>query len=370
MIRGRRARDPHEAGEQAADGDLPAVRRGLTISHHAYHASPSARGRPRPQRLGTYARAPRASPDRPRRALPPRGGLPPERAARLRRRRVPGAAAHPPAAATRRRRGSPCWAASPPDGTRSRSSPIACGWWRTARAIPRIAEERIERPLFIVGLPRTGSTLLHHLLAQDPASRVAQAWEVMSPSPPPERARYETDPRIAQAERQLRWLDCPRPRLQGHPPPGRPAGPGMHRHHGLHVPEPALPHDVSRAHLPGVAGAPGSASGLRVPPARAPASAVAGARRPLGPQGAVAPLGLRGPLRHLSRRPHRPDASRSPHRAGLGGQPHRRPPGRLHGRAGPRGDRPRGDPALGDGSRAGHAGPPQRSPCRPSGSST
>ena len=72
---------------------------------------------------------------------------------------------------------------------------------------PGIAEERIERPLFIVGLPRTGSTLLHHLLAQDPASRVARAWEVMSPSPPPERARYETDPRIAQAERQLRWLD-------------------------------------------------------------------------------------------------------------------------------------------------------------------
>jgi hypothetical protein len=72
---------------------------------------------------------------------------------------------------------------------------------------PGIAEERIERPLFIVGLPRTGSTLLHHLLAQDPRSRVAQAWEVMMPSPPPERARYETDPRIREAERQLRWLD-------------------------------------------------------------------------------------------------------------------------------------------------------------------
>jgi len=72
---------------------------------------------------------------------------------------------------------------------------------------PGIADERIRQPLFIVGLPRTGSTLLHHLLAQDPASRVAQAWEVMAPSPPPERARYETDPRIREAERQLRWLD-------------------------------------------------------------------------------------------------------------------------------------------------------------------
>jgi hypothetical protein len=72
---------------------------------------------------------------------------------------------------------------------------------------PAIAEETIRRPLFIVGLPRTGSTLLHHLLAQDSGSRVLQAWEVMFPSPPPERARYETDPRIGQAARQLRWLD-------------------------------------------------------------------------------------------------------------------------------------------------------------------
>ncbi len=75
------------------------------------------------------------------------------------------------------------------------------------RRHPGIAEQRIRRPLFIVGLPRTGSTMLHHLLAQDPASRTAQAWEVMTPSPPPERQRYETDVRIAHADRELRWLD-------------------------------------------------------------------------------------------------------------------------------------------------------------------
>ena len=72
---------------------------------------------------------------------------------------------------------------------------------------PGIGAEEIRRPLFIVGLPRTGSTLLHHLLAQDPGSRVAQAWEVMYPSPPPTRERYEIDPRIARAARQLKWLD-------------------------------------------------------------------------------------------------------------------------------------------------------------------
>jgi hypothetical protein len=73
---------------------------------------------------------------------------------------------------------------------------------------PEIGAQEVPRPLFIVGLPRTGSTLLHHLLAQDPASRVAQAWEVMSPSPPPEARTYRTDPRIAKAARQLAWFDA------------------------------------------------------------------------------------------------------------------------------------------------------------------
>src|SRR5262245_57791010 len=72
---------------------------------------------------------------------------------------------------------------------------------------PGIAAEVIRRPLFVVGLPRTGSTLLHHLLAQDPLARVARAWEVMEPSPPPERGRDATDPRIARAARRLRWFD-------------------------------------------------------------------------------------------------------------------------------------------------------------------
>jgi hypothetical protein len=72
---------------------------------------------------------------------------------------------------------------------------------------PQIAAEHIVAPIFIVGLPRTGSTLLHHLLAQDPDTRAAQAWEVMYPSPPPTRETYGTDPRIERARKQLRWLD-------------------------------------------------------------------------------------------------------------------------------------------------------------------
>lgn len=72
---------------------------------------------------------------------------------------------------------------------------------------PETAEQTIRRPLFITGLPRTGSTLLHALLAQDVSARAPQIWEVMHPSPSPERASYSHDPRIARATRELKWLD-------------------------------------------------------------------------------------------------------------------------------------------------------------------
>ncbi|MGA9756026.1 MAG: sulfotransferase [Desulfobaccales bacterium] len=75
------------------------------------------------------------------------------------------------------------------------------------RRHPGIAAEVIRRPLFITGLPRSGTTFLHALLAQDPAHRAPQVWEVMHPSPPPEKASYATDPRIATTDRQLKWVD-------------------------------------------------------------------------------------------------------------------------------------------------------------------
>ncbi len=63
---------------------------------------------------------------------------------------------------------------------------------------PEIASEQIQRPVFIVGLPRTGTTALHHLLNQDAANRTLRLWEAQNPVPPPETASYRSDPRIAQ----------------------------------------------------------------------------------------------------------------------------------------------------------------------------
>ena len=65
---------------------------------------------------------------------------------------------------------------------------------------PEISEEKIVKPVFIIGLPRTGTTILHDILGQDPNSRVPMTWECMFPSPPPQRETFISDPRIAQCQ--------------------------------------------------------------------------------------------------------------------------------------------------------------------------
>ena len=65
---------------------------------------------------------------------------------------------------------------------------------------PEILEEKIERPVVIVGLPRTGTTVTYDLLALDPAARAPRNWEFAMPWPAPEIATWNTDPRIAQLD--------------------------------------------------------------------------------------------------------------------------------------------------------------------------
>jgi len=77
----------------------------------------------------------------------------------------------------------------------------------TCRRHPEIAAESVRAPIVVVGLPRTGTTVLHALLAQDPENRVPMTWEVMHPWPAPERVTYDTDPRIAQVERHFAGVD-------------------------------------------------------------------------------------------------------------------------------------------------------------------
>jgi hypothetical protein len=79
---------------------------------------------------------------------------------------------------------------------------------------PEIDEQEIDAPLMILGLPRTGSTATHCLLGEDPDVRVMRNWECLSPTPPPERATYETDPRIAMADAVMARRDRDTPRMK------------------------------------------------------------------------------------------------------------------------------------------------------------
>ncbi len=65
-------------------------------------------------------------------------------------------------------------------------------WYRRH---PEIGDESILAPVIGLGLPRTGSTALSMLLAQDPAVRYLRRWESSQPCPPPSTVQG-VDPRI------------------------------------------------------------------------------------------------------------------------------------------------------------------------------
>lgn len=75
---------------------------------------------------------------------------------------------------------------------------------------PAIASQQITAPMIIIGPPRSGSTLLHTLLNQDPDNIAVEHWVCLEPSPPPavEAAAAE---RMERAERRLMGLFEPIP---------------------------------------------------------------------------------------------------------------------------------------------------------------
>lgn len=67
---------------------------------------------------------------------------------------------------------------------------------------PEIVRARIEAPVFVTGLPRSGTTFLHMLLALDPRNRAPLSWEVMRPYP--DARDGGRDRRVQRAERDFR----------------------------------------------------------------------------------------------------------------------------------------------------------------------
>lgn len=82
------------------------------------------------------------------------------------------------------------------------------------RQHPEIRAEAIDRPLFITGYGRSGTTILFELLSKDPQFRVAEKWEARQPCPPPETAHYPDPGRVARAEAHTDLIEAMTPEFQ------------------------------------------------------------------------------------------------------------------------------------------------------------
>jgi Sulfotransferase family len=80
---------------------------------------------------------------------------------------------------------------------------------------PRHAEVRIERPIFVTGLPRTGTTALHRLLTADPAHQGLQLWLAEFPQPRPPRETWSTNPVFQQLDAQYAKAHNENPEYMG-----------------------------------------------------------------------------------------------------------------------------------------------------------
>ena len=79
---------------------------------------------------------------------------------------------------------------------------------------PEIDAQEIVAPLIGLGLPRSGSTALSCMLAEDPSVRSIRAWESSAPCPPPEASSEHSDPRIAEQIVRMSSMDKLSPRFK------------------------------------------------------------------------------------------------------------------------------------------------------------
>ncbi|MBV8055340.1 MAG: sulfotransferase [Deltaproteobacteria bacterium] len=68
---------------------------------------------------------------------------------------------------------------------------------------PKIVHEEVKQPIFLMGLPRSGTTFLHNLLAQDPANLAVRCWQAIYPYPLREQPSGEPDRRQRTVSRQF-----------------------------------------------------------------------------------------------------------------------------------------------------------------------
>lgn len=88
------------------------------------------------------------------------------------------------------------------------------------KANPQAEKEQIRRPWIILGLPRTGTSILSILLGLDPMVRPLRQWEARSIVPPSTLATMHDDPRIAESNAQMEGLHKLNPAIRAMHPMG------------------------------------------------------------------------------------------------------------------------------------------------------
>ena len=71
---------------------------------------------------------------------------------------------------------------------------------------PEISQEKLDNPVVIVGLPRTGTTMLHRIMASDSRFYAPLWYEVRGPAPRPGWDFVSTDERIVAAEAEVKYM--------------------------------------------------------------------------------------------------------------------------------------------------------------------
>ena len=106
------------------------------------------------------------------------------------------------------------------DALESTAQLTSLGRWATQRYLKRLLDVRLEleayeaaqpglddeaivEPIFVIGPPRSGTTVLHRHLGALAGHRVARGWEFTRPLPPPDPDTYDHDPRIHQTTDEL-----------------------------------------------------------------------------------------------------------------------------------------------------------------------
>jgi hypothetical protein len=66
-----------------------------------------------------------------------------------------------------------------------------------------LLDRPVTKPMFVFGLPRTGTTLTINLLNEDPARRCLRRWEALDSVPPPDATALSSDPRYVREQARL-----------------------------------------------------------------------------------------------------------------------------------------------------------------------